>query len=246
MRELFSPASRFLRQLGTRRLSVLVLLFAALLVGGFCLGRYTAHEGVLGIPEALVSARSRLSESRETLDAALAEVQRLRTQHEVDSRALEMLRLEMAAEKERIADLEEGLSFYRSMVVSDGSGDGLRLLKPELVQGDTPERIRYRFFVQQLAREYQRVEGQLSVDVFGDRDEKEVRYPLGELSDGFSEGSAALQFRYFQAIEGELTLPDGFVPRGLIVLVRASKPRETEVRAEYPWELQERFIHVGR
>ena len=245
MRELFSPASRFLRQLGTRRLSVLVLLFAALLVGGFCLGRYTAHEGVLVIPEALVSARSRLSESRETLHAALAEVQRLRTQHEVDSRALEMLRLEMAAEKERIADLEEGLSFYRSMVVSDG-GDGLRLLKPELVQGDTPERVSYRFFVQQLAREYQRVEGQLSVDVFGDRDEKEVRYALGELSDGFSEDSAALHFRYFQAIEGALTLPDGFVPRSVIVLVRTSKPRESEFRAEYPWELQERFIHVGR
>jgi hypothetical protein len=246
MGEILPPAARFVRQLGTKRLSVLVLLLTALLLGGFCLGRYTAHEGVLSIPDALVSARSRLSKSRETLDVALAEVQRLRTQHEVDSRALEMLRVEIAAGKERIADLEEGLSFYRSMVGSEGAGDGLRLLKPELVQGGSPERFSYRFFVQQLAREYRMVEGQLSVDVIGDQGEEEVSFPLAELSDGFSDGGAALHFRYFQAIEGELTLPDGFVPRGVVVVVRTSKPRETEERADYPWELQERFIHVGR
>ena len=152
----------------------------------------------------------------------------------------------MAAEKERTAELEEGLSFYRSMVVSDEPTKGLNLHQPELVPGDSKEQFSYRIFVQQKEREYEMVEGVLSVDVFGVRGEEEVSYPLAELSEGFGEGAAALHFRYFQAIEGELVLPEGFVPTGVILVARTSKPRETEIREQFPWELQERFINVGQ
>ncbi len=90
------------------------------------------------------------------------------------------------------------------------------------------------------------VEGTLSVEVFGLKGEAEVSYPLAELSEDFDRGAAALHFRYFQAIEGELVLPEGFEPRGMTVVARVSKPRETEVREQFPWKLQERFINVGK
>jgi hypothetical protein len=167
-----------------------------------------------------------------------------RTRHEVDSRAMELLRSEMAAEKERTADLEEGLRFYRSMVVSEDMANGLSLRKPELVPGESPGRFAYRFFVQQKEREYEMVEGRLSVEVFGLKGEVEVSYPLAELSEDFDK-RAALHFRYFQAVEGEMALPEGFEPRGMAVVARAGKPRETEVRQQFLWELQERFINVG-
>jgi hypothetical protein len=41
-------------------------------------------------------------------------------------------------------------------------------------------------------------------------------------------------------------LPEGFEPKGMTVVARASKPRETQVREEFPWQLQERFINVGK
>ena len=43
-----------------------------------------------------------------------------------------------------------------------------------------------------------------------------------------------------------MALPDGFEPKGMTVVARASKPRETEVREQFPWALQERFINVGK
>jgi hypothetical protein len=243
--ELFSPISRGVKRLGPKRLFGLVLLGAAMLLIGFYLGRYTVYEGVQIAPEAMRAARVQLSELRETLDVAVGELQMLRTQHDIDSRALEMLRSEMAAEKELTADIEEGLSFYRSMVVSEDLEDGLHLRQPELVPGDSQGQFSFRFFVQQLERDYEIVEGVLSVDVIGTSGEEEVIYPLAELSEEFAGAGIALHFRYFQAIEGELILPTGFIPSGMILVARTSKPREREVREQYPWELQERFINVG-
>ncbi len=182
----------------------------------------------------------------EALKSARGDLEMQRTRHEVDQRALELLRTEMAAEKERTRDLEEGLSFYRSMVASEDMAKGISLRKPELVPGSSPSQIRYRFFAQQKEREYEMVEGSLSVEIYGVSGESEVSYPLGELSNEFDGQAAAVHFRYFQAIEGELTLPEGFEPRGLKLVLRASKPSSTVVREQFPWELQERLINVGK
>ena len=132
------------------------------------------------------------------------------------------------------------------MVVSEDQGSGLSVRKPELVPGATPERMKYRFFVQQKEREYEMVEGTLSVEVFGYHGEKEVTYPLSKLSEDFDDQASTLHFRYFQAIEGEMVLPGGFTPRGITLMARASKPHKSKAKKQFPWEVQERFINVGK
>jgi hypothetical protein len=90
------------------------------------------------------------------------------------------------------------------------------------------------------------LKGELSAEVFGLLGEEQVSYPLAELSDDFGNGVLQLRFRYFQSIEGELVLPAGFEPRGVSVVASSSTPRKAEVREQYPWQLQERFTHVGK
>lgn len=229
-------------RLGSRL--VLACLFALTLAAGIYLGRYWADP--LGANEETIErVQADLSAMDAALKAARGDLEMQRTRHEVDKHALELLRSEIAAEKLRTAELEEGLSFYRSMVVSDDTAKGLSLRKPELVPADEPGRVRYRFFVQQKDREYEVVEGRLSVEVFGIDGEREVSYPLAKLSKAFDEHAATLQFRYFQAIEGEMTLPEGFEPRGMKLSARARKPREMAVSEQFPWAVQERFINVG-
>jgi hypothetical protein len=231
---------------GPKLALALALLLLLTLLAGIYLGRQAARQDTKVVPQSMESMESELSATREALKVARGDLQMQRTRHEVDSRALELLRSEMAAEKERTADLEEGLRFYRSMVVSEDMANGLSLRKPELVPGGAPGHFVYRIFVQQKEREYEMVEGTLSVEVFGLKGKAEATYPLADLSKDFDHAAAALHFRYFQAIEGELALPEGFEPRGMTVVAHASKPRETEVREQFPWTLQERFINVGK
>jgi hypothetical protein len=244
MRAILSRITRVVRHLGPKLLFVLTALFVLTLASGIYLGRHWADpRGERKVQVELM--QSELSAMEASLKAARGDLEIQRTRHEVDKHALELLRSEIAAEKERTADLEEGLSFYRSMVVSEATAKGLSLRKPELVPGDNTGRVRYRFFVQQKDREYEMVEGRLSVEVFGVSGDRELSYPLAKLSNDFDDKAATLQFRYFQAIEGEITLPDGFEPKGMKLEARARKPREMEVREQFPWTLQERFINVG-
>lgn len=245
MNTVFSFITRMLERLGRKLVLALTLLLALSLLAGMYFGRQAAYENINVAPPSLAALQAELSLVREALKVAQGDLQMQRTRHEVDSRALELLRSEMAVEKERTADLEEGLRFYRSMVVSEDMAAGLSLRKPELAPGKAPGSLAYRIFVQQKEREYEIVEGTLSVEVFGVRGQTAVSYPLATLSKDFDRRAATLHFRYFQAIEGELTLPEGFEPKGLTVVAHASKPRETQVREQFPWELQERFINVG-
>lgn len=239
--------TRVVQQLGPKLVFAMVLFIAMALIAVFFLGRHASDTELQAEPLVAGGIRSELNTLRDALKVAQSDLEMQRTLHEVDRRALELVRSEMAVEKERMADLEEGLRFYRSMVVSDdGTTGGLSISKPELVAGGSPGRFAYRIFVQQKEREYEMTKGSLSVAVFGTSGKEEVSYPLAELSEQFGTGAEALHFRYFQAIEGELALPDGFEPRGMILEAHTTSPRETEVREQFPWDLQERFINVGK
>ena len=246
MNVLLNRITRFLTPLGRKAMFALAVLVVLVLLSSFYLGRRGALDEAQVSAEAVASMQAELATLHKALDVAKGDLEMQRTRHEVDSRALELVRSEMAAEKDRTAELEEGLSFYRSMVVTGDAASGLSLRKPELVPAREAGHIAYRFFVLQKEREYDMLEGSLSVEVFGISGGKEVRYPLAQLSKQFKDSGGALHFRYFQAIEGEMELPAEFEPRGLTVVARARKPREADVKEQYPWELQERFINVGK
>jgi hypothetical protein len=177
-----------------------------------------------------------------------AELETTRVKAEVDRGALELLRAEMADNKEQIAALEEGLLFYRTLMTTQGEGiaEGLSLRDVELVDAGDGRRYAFRIVAQQETREYSTLKGSLWVRIYGLRDGREVSYELAQLSEDVGDEAIALRFRYFQSIEGMLILPDGFEPRGVRLIARARAPRRMEAVAEFPWPDQERLMHVGK
>jgi len=51
-----------------------------------------------------------------------------------------------------------------------------------------------------------------------------------------ADGQLPFQFRYFQNLEQDIVLPDGFEPRAVTVEVRS--PRMDPVRESYSWRVQ--------
>lgn len=207
--------------------------------GGYLLSAQPDPGSLSSLREELSAAQGELKETQDAL-----EVQR--TRHTVDRRALELVRLEMAAQKEYTTDLEEDLRFYKSLMSPQGPEAGLSARPPELVALDTPGRYAYRIVMVQAARKHQLLKGSFSLEVSGVFGEEEASYTLAELADDPVDGELALQFRYFQAIEGDFTLPEGMEPTSLTIVARASKPSKLEFREQFPWQLQERFTHVGK
>jgi hypothetical protein len=230
------------------RLLVLLaaLLLIVLMAVGFWLGQKAAYSGMGVDPETYRRMERELPEAHAELVTLTRELEVERTRREVDRRALELVRGDLAAQKEEISSLEEGLRFYRDLMAPGEIAQGLSLRDIELVQQAEPYRFAFRIVVQQEARKHQTLKGELYVEVAGMQDGARTSYSLAELSADVEDGVMPLRFRYFQAIEGELTLPEGFVPEGVSVVATTSSPRKDEVREQFPWQLQERFLHVGK
>ena len=235
-----------------RTLIVLVgtLTGALGLSGGFYLGQRAAF-GVLGAePLSYDAMQAELVTAQGALRTLNAELDIQRTRHEVDRRALELVRQEMSAQQNQIEGLEEGLGFYRSLITpGEVTRTGLVLREVEVVAAEGGRDFRYQIVVQQEAGKHEMLKGRLSVMVFGLQGGERVEYSLAELGEEGeqSEGDAfQLRFRYFQAVVGEITLPEGFEPLGLTVVASSRTPRKLEVQEEFPWQVQERFTHVGK
>jgi hypothetical protein len=230
----------------SRKPLVLAVLLLIVLAAGLYVVRGGHLSGASGDAELLHNLRGELSAARADLKEVGDALEVQRTRHTVDRRALELVRLEMAAQKEYTSDLEEDLRFYKSLMSPQGLASGLSARAPELVALDGTGRYAFRIVIVQAARKHQLVKGSLSLEVNGLFGEEQVSYTLAELADDPVDGELALEFRYFQAIEGDFTLPDGLEPTSLTVVASASKPSKLEFREQFPWQLQERFTHVGK
>ena len=223
-----------------------VLILALTLLLGFYLGQRSARDAMELDPESYRSMQLALPAAQQELAALQGEMETQFTRHEVDRRALEMVRRDMADQKQRIADLEENLRFYKGLMAPEEVARGLSLRAIELVAQQEPRRYAYRIVVQQEARKHELLKGKLAVEVVGVLAGQEVNYPLVGLSDELTEELLVLSFRYFQAIQGYMTLPEGFVPTDVRVVASVSSPQKIEAREQYPWHLQESFTHVGK
>lgn len=224
-------------------LSILLLLMCLGL--GLLFGQWTSYLGfglkpvLSAIPEVVPGSQDEIELLNMQLEVALS-------RSEVDRRALDMLRREIATQKEQIGNLEEGIRFYRSLMAPGEIAQGLSLRELELVPRDDGARYGYRIVVQQEARKHDLVKGDLSAEIFGIREGEPVKYSLAELSDDIDADGQVLRFRYFQSIEGELTLPEGFVPEGVEIMATITSPRSLKLNDQYDWQLKENFTHVGK
>lgn len=230
---------------GIRHYVIALLLCGLAFAGGVYLGKTQLLQQQAADPQSVPSLQREVAALTEALNQARGDLEMVQTRHEVDRQALELVRRDIAGQKDRAAELEEALRFYRSLMAPEAVTSGLSLRPPELVQAEAPGHYALRLVAQQKARKHDLLTGRLTVHIEGLAAGLEVSYPLEEISPDYGEDSYTLKFRYFQAIEARIALPEGFEPTGIRVEAVATKPRKAEFFELYPWQLQERFSHVG-
>ncbi len=205
------------------RRRVLLALGVLLLVGvgGFFAGKQYAVSEVVPLEDASAP-----------LQAAITH---LETRAEVDRSTIATLRGNLADSRARVSELERELVFYRGVLAPEEQGAELLLREPTLIMGDTPGAWQYQFVVQQGARNDSVRRGDLNISVGGRRDGEPLELPLADLDGTLADNALPLNFRYFQRFDGELMLPEGFVPERVIMRVTLSQPRAAQLERGFPW-----------
>ena len=79
------------------------------------------------------------------------------------------------------------------------------------------------------------ISGYANVNILGMQEGSEVSFPLRSIAVDENQLDIRLQFRYFQNIEGELIIPENFVPETVQILAVAQGENAKTVQKNFVW-----------
>lgn len=137
----------------------------------------------------------------------------------------------------QLANAQQELAFFNSVVNPDSTSNGLMIEGVELQPLAAPRSYRFRLVVVQRGEHDKAVSAQVRVAVEGSDGLSPTTHDLLELA-GLSADARRLSLRYFQILEGTAVLPEGFAPSRLTVKVQRSAARglaSTSAERSFVW-----------
>lgn len=170
-----------------------------------------------------------LETENQSLREALARAERTL---QMDQTAYDELDRSLKASAQEIVKLREELNFYRNIISPPNKKSGLRIqsLKLEPV-ANGKEIYRYKMVLIQALKHDYLVKGKARFEVSGVHGGENtiLRFPQPAGT------PINFNFKYFQDIEGQIQLPEGFEPQWIKVNVRSWGRNAETVEQTYPW-----------
>ncbi len=223
---------------GRRLVITLGLAFFVLLstMGGAYFGftrGFDAQREELNSRRELDAMLQAVSIENEELRRRLALAER---EAEVDQLAAQEVSGELNDLQARIAELESDLQYYHKVVSEQTDSTGLMISRFDLTPTAKQNTKRYKLVLrQQDADGDTYLEGHVNVTLAGRQAGQQRRLALREISSEQDEDNIRLRFKYFQNIEGELVVPDGFVPERVEISAIAESPVAKRVDQAFEW-----------
>jgi hypothetical protein len=132
----------------------------------------------------------------------------------------------------RLADVQEEVAFYKG-IVSPGAGEeGLRVQSLRFSNGGAPRLYHYRLVLIQVRTRELKISGSVTMKIYGVQDGKPVTLDARDLAPS-GKAAAGFGFQYFQSLEGDAFLPQGFTPGR--VEVTAQESGQEPVQQNFDW-----------
>lgn len=215
-------------------MKVLTLIFALLTIG-LLISLLRANA----LQEQAVLSLEPLQESIAGRDRVLANyrerLHKLELTATVDQAALEELRSEMKRLQDVISDQAEEIRFYKGLMDPASLSKGIGFQGFSVKKALLPRHYEFSLTVHQVANDHQFRKGYVEISLSGERDGEKAVFTLKQLSDSINAERIPLGFKYFQTIDSEIELPEGFVPAKVEVVAYFPGFRAKKVREEFKW-----------
>lgn len=224
-----------------RTITTVAFVLAVLLAGGgsFWWGQQTG----ISQQEEATAERDQLRRELEIksaeADALSQQVANLKLAREVDQASGEDVRGQIINLKAKIAGLEEDIAFYRGLMAPSDNQRGLTIGSLDVISTGVPGQYDFKVVVQQLATNHQLLNGTLRMTIVGHEGESVRSFPISDLSPQVDSEDIKLRFKYFQNIEGQIHLPEGFEPERIELEARSSGSNGASVEKKFGWLVQE-------
>jgi len=229
----------------TRLIWILGIL--ALAIAGwstFDYGRYSAKFD---------SAEARKSEASfvEIRDALSTEIETLREEKAVLKRAAQIERqayneldTTIQALQSEILELKEELAFYRGIVSPRDASRGLRIQKFTFVENGVSRSYRYKIVLSQVLKNDRVSFGKMQLAFEGLQGNVPKVLKLREVTEK-QVNDLNFKFKYFQNIEGNIVIPEGFNAARIRLRIFPRGRQEDMIEKTFDWPKKENDTHVG-
>lgn len=214
----------------------LIAVLGSIVVAGYL--AYAYGRATVSIEYTAVrSEREKLQDRNEKLAAdntALREhVAVLERGVQIDRRAYQDVDKYLVGLQNEIFALKEEVAFYRGIVSSD-RGKGLRIQSFDVKRDGDGGDYRYQLVLTQDMKSDKVVSGTVNLSVAGEQAGRAAQLSSGDFEGGRGSG-VEFQFKYFQKIEGRITLPQDFAPRSVSVQVTATGEQKRITEQTFDW-----------
>ena len=224
------------------RFLILMVVAVSCLVLGYYLG--------IRNEIAIIQERTDLKHNQHELQQQLVDIQGKAAIHkhgsEVERRASERLRQENILLQNRVSDLEEAVSFYKSIMVPQKGNKGLKVERMEIAGTYQPGRYKFKLVLTQVADNSAHISGKVKLNLLGIREGKKQSLPFGSISSDIESEGAKFKFRYFQDVKGEIVIPGDFLPEQVEVIAESKGRKATRLEKRFDWNVQEVVNNVGK
>lgn len=219
-----------------RRTSILLVFTLIAAAAGYAAGlaqggfRFTNVE----------ASNERLEDKAATLENNYREAQQQLVNLErgkiIDEQALNQARKIIVDLETRVGGLESDLTFYKNIMAPSETSKGLQVDSFSLSRDRQADAYNFKLVMTQVGNNKSYISGVVAVNIIGMRvDEKEV-IALRDLSQEIEDLGVKFRFRYFQDVEGKLTLPDGFEPLEVQVVAQAEGRKSSQAERTFNWD----------
>ncbi|WP_111497955.1 MULTISPECIES: DUF6776 family protein [Marinobacter] len=218
---------RFLVLMGCCALFAVIGYFAGMAQGGFRFSDVTKSD------KDLTGELADLRQQRSGLQRQVVNLERGR---KIDQQALTQARHTISRLEDRLVAVNSDLTFYKNIMAPSESAMGLQIQRFELEPRRGDERYRFKLVLTQVGENSSYIAGLVAVNVVGQRGGEREVIALRDLSDDIENLGIRFRYRYFQDVEGVMTLPEGFEPLEIQVVAKAEGRKATKSERTFDWQ----------
>ncbi|TNH87013.1 DUF6776 family protein [Aeromonas sobria] len=197
-------------------MSNLLKLLVVLAVGGL-IGYFAGNRQELAQSSLLVVQQETLDRQGKAIGQLKTELGVKDTQLATQKAAFEQLQTTLKSQEAQVQELKRQLAFFERIMRPTGEQVGVVIDNLTLQETSIPGRYHYRLALTQPAKKRELFRGQVQIRVEGSLADKPKTLTGRDLGMKVSEWRYAL--RYFQLLEGNWQLPEGFVPDRIRVTI---------------------------
>jgi hypothetical protein len=219
---------------------IVIVVLAALVAAGalylaFELGRYESGYSILDQRRERAASSERLATEQAASDELRRQLAIIETGSEIDAETYAQVKATLSDLQAQIQAQEEELVFYRGIVSPQDRVAGLRIQSLEVLPSDRERRYLLRLLLVQAIVHSRSVSGAVKLQLEGVKDGQTASFDVAELVAAGGPYDMGYEFRYFQGLETDLTLPVGFEPQRVTVEIWPSEARAERINQTFDW-----------